>query len=279
MNISGRTASDDFERLLSPQPHAFMRVSAPEPVRRGTVSERFELRDGDCGGSDCGNPRYRSEIQLNDRATRARIGKDIWYGWSFRNGTVPTFSRDTTLRNVFGQWKLDGDTRAIFRLIQMGVGEGNWTNCDPTICRRSTDTRADVVIQLDDMAVSRGWGDAQNDGHICRLFSMQDARERWMDIVVNTNFAADPNGYLRVWVNGELKCDYRGQLVATGATRGAQPNHRHGIFASYTKRWDDSQGDRPKPTMIAYYDEFLSGSAREDVDTRLRELQGLPARD
>ncbi|WP_102109638.1 heparin lyase I family protein [Oceaniglobus roseus] len=266
------------ELLFSPAPHAFRRATAPEPVRRGERSERFELRNGDCGGSDCGNPRYRAE--LRNVSDDARIGQDIWYGWSFLNQNVPSFSEDSALRNVFGQWKVSGDARAAIRLIQMGRGAGNWRGCDPTVCRQTNDTASDLVIQLDDMANAKGWGDRQNDGHICRLFSLEQTKGRWMDIVLNTNFGAGPDGYLNVWVNGEQKCAYRGQIVAT-ADPGlkAVPNFRHGIFASYTERWDSTRGAAPKPTMVVYYDEILSGRTRGDVDTRLREMSGLPPKD
>ena len=67
-------------------PHAFALVKNPHPVRYGEKSERFEVRDGDCGDSDCYNPRYRSEIFIEKRKIKARFGEDIWYGWSFYNG-------------------------------------------------------------------------------------------------------------------------------------------------------------------------------------------------
>jgi len=276
-----------YDLLFSPQAHAFRFASAPEPVRRGARSERFELRDGDCGGSDCTNPRYRSEI-IEKRPT-ARIGENIWYGWSFRNQTIPGFDRDFALRVVLGQWKLSGETPPAFRLVQIGAGEGNWARCDPTICRPSGDTREDVVVQLADMAQTQGWGARQNDGHICKLFSMEDARSQWMDIVVNTNFATGANGYSMAWVNGVLRCDYRGPIVAsgvapsgstiTGAPSGNTISVRRGIFASFTTRWDQTLGSLPKPLMIAFYDEFRSGNTRQDVDVRLREAAGLAALD
>ena len=39
-------------------PHAFALVKNPHPVRYGEKSERFELRNGDCGDDDCYSPRY-----------------------------------------------------------------------------------------------------------------------------------------------------------------------------------------------------------------------------
>ncbi|WP_233416764.1 heparin lyase I family protein [Halovulum marinum] len=270
----------NYERLFSPAEHAFRFAQADEPVRAGRRSERFELRDGDCGGSDCGAPRYRAEIRQDDSAVSARLDTDIWYGWSFYNATIPAFAADNALRVVVGQWKLAGASPAIFRLVQTGTGEAGGETCRPEICTPLPDQTGDVAVQLADMAESRGWGPAQNGGHVCRLFDMAAARGRWVDIVVNTNFATTPDGYLRIWVDGQLKCDYRGQLVASRPAGAApRPEHRRGIFVSYTGRWDRAFPGRPKPTLVAFYDEFLSGDSRPQVDIRLRAPAGDRAKD
>lgn len=140
--------------------------------------------------------------------------------------------------------------------------------------------RKTVEVQLDDMKNALGWGKAQKFGHVCTLLSLNSTRGRWTDLVLNTNFSAKADGYLRIWVNGQLKCNYKGPLVANTSKRlYLGPNHRRGIFVSFTKRWDKIKGNAPKPTMVVYYDEFLVGQRREDVDTRLRENAGLPPKD
>ncbi|HSF91815.1 MAG TPA: hypothetical protein VLA51_06380, partial [Paracoccaceae bacterium] len=89
-----QTRSDDpftpargYERFFSPAPHNFRYTLADEgaPVRSGARAERYELRTGDCGGSDCGNARYRAEIRMTDEQNPAKVGEEIWYGWSFYN--------------------------------------------------------------------------------------------------------------------------------------------------------------------------------------------------
>ncbi|MCR9125477.1 MAG: polysaccharide lyase [Rhodobacteraceae bacterium] len=273
-------APRDYSMNLSPHKHAFRFSFEGEPVRRGRNSERFELRDGDCGGSDCRNPRYRSEIRIKRRGADALLNKDIWYGWSFYNETIPSFPADVALKVVLAQWKLGGEARSILRFVQLGQGEGNWRNCARNICTRPSDNSEDVVVQLDDMNVGEKWGAQQNFGQICRLFSMKRTKGRWTDIVLRTNFGTDENGYLQIWVNDRLKCDYRGKLVSDlRMKRHLRPNHRRGISAVYTERWDAKRPNTPKPTMIAYFDEFLSGSSREEVDPRMREKAGLRAKD
>ncbi|MBS0123418.1 heparin lyase I family protein [Thetidibacter halocola] len=267
-----------YERFFSPAPHAFRFVEARvgEPARRGDRAERFELRDGDCGGSDCGNPRYRAEIRMLDDTIRARSGEDIWYGWSLYNASLPAFERRDSLRVVLGQWTMGGGVSPAIRLIQLGADEGNWTECTQAVCAGPETASGDVAIQLEDLRRALDWGPAQNDGYVCRLFDSQQARNRWTDITLNTNFASGLDGYLRVWVNGVLKCDYRGPVVSQNSLlESLRPEHRRGVFVSYSKRWEDTHPGRPKPTLIVYYDEFRVGRSRADVDVFMLERAGV----
>lgn len=266
-----------YALLYSPAPHAFRRAEVPEPVRRGQLSERYELRDGDCGGSDCGNFRARSQIVEDAETTRARLNRDIWYGWSFYNATLGAVTRDTSLGIVVGEWKLAGEQPALFRFVQRPQGETDLAGCDPSVCTRAGSASDDVVVELDEIAQAQGWGPERGEGDICRLWSMEAERGRWVDLVVNTNFGTDGYGTLRVWVNGELRCDYLGQMVSEERARTpvAGPTHRRGLFASFTRPFAQSQGAAPRPTLIAYYDEFLVGASRAEVDARLREASGL----
>lgn len=283
-NMSDFTAPKGYHRAFSPAAHNFRRAtgSVGEPVRLGSVSERFELRHGDCDAGDCTNPRARAEIQLLDSANQARIGQDIWYGWSFYNETVPAFTNDNSLRLVFSQWTMGSGERAILRFIQLGEGEGDFSRCDPRICSTSDATKGDLVVQLDNLAKFRNWGTAENNGYICRLFDLTEQREKWVDITMNTNFSTGIDGYLRIWINGNLACDYSGPLVSpdsANAGRGATPEHRRGIFSAWDKRWLASMGEARKPSLVVHYDEFRSGSLRADVDVRSRIANSAPPLD
>ena len=270
-----------YERFLSPATYGIRYSWSGEPVRRGDVSERFELRDGDCVEPDCKNGRLRAEIRESDKSTTARVGQDIWYGWSFYNDSMGAVPREKSVGLVLGQWKLSGDQPPAFRIVQTSAGDLNWDKCDPTICNRTGSATDDVVAELENVKVAANWGLAQNNGDVCRLFSMAEMRGKWVDIVVNTNFAASNDGYLRIWINGVLKCNYAGRMVwGSSALLSGQPLiHRRGLFASYTKPWRTKQGGAAIPTMIAYYDEFLSGQLRTDVDPAIRETAGLKPKD
>lgn len=266
-----------YDLLYSPAPHAFRFASAPEPVRRGTRSERFELREGDCGGSDCGQARARAEIAEDRDSSPARLDRDIWYGLSFYNASIAAVTPDTALGTTILQWKTEGEQPPLFRLVQVAPNPRGWAGCARNFCTPAASDSHDVVVELDAMAQAAGWGAAQNGGRICRLFSMAEARGRWTDIVVNTNFGTDGYGYLRIWVNGALRCDYNGQMVppATAGLRATGPTNRRGIFNSYTARWTERFGAQPKPTLIAYFDEFRSGISRAEVDPQALEAAGV----
>jgi hypothetical protein len=268
-----------YDLLFSPAPHAFRFVASPDPVRRGQVAERYELRDGDCGGSDCGAARARAEITQAAGTATAALNRDIWIGWSFYNDTIGPVTRDTWLGTVIGQWKLLGEQPAIFRLLQVPPDEDGIADCAASVCTPSDRTGDDVMVELDEIAQTQGWGADRNEGRICRLFSMAAVQGQWTDIVINTNFGTDGAGYLRIWVNGEMRCNYLGPMVSAAAVAaagpGAAPNHRRGIFQSYTQRWTDSQAGAPKPTLVAYYDEFTTGLARAEVDPAARQAAGV----
>jgi Polysaccharide lyase len=266
-----------WERLFSVTPWG-MRMTGPgEPTRRGALAERFELRVGDCAGGDCAAGRSRAELRELKPAFLMRPGQEAWYGWSFLNANLGPVARNADPGVVLAQWKTEGEAPAFLRILRLARGEGNWDTCDPTICNRVGSPADDVVVELTDMKMAAGWGPAQNEGAVCRLFSSEASRGRWVDIVLSTNFAADGNGFLRVWVNGELKCNYYGRVVATTSGWGSGPTQRHGLFAPSLSRVA-ARGVQVPP-MVVYYDEFLAGRTRNEVDPRAREALSQPARD
>lgn len=266
-----------WERLFSATPWGVRMTGPGEPARRGAQAERFELRAGDCAGSDCAAGRSRAELRELRPAFPMRPGQEAWYGWSFLNASLGPVARSDDPGLVLAQWKTDGETPPFIRIVRQAKGEGNWDSCDPTVCSRGGGAADDIAVELTDMKQAARWGRAQNSGAICRLFSTEASRGRWTDIVLSSNFAADGNGFVRVWVNGALKCNYYGRVVATTAGWGTGPTQRHGLFAPSLSRVA-GRGVQVAP-MVVFYDEFLSGRSRNAVDPRAREALSQPARD
>lgn len=271
----GSTRSGYFNNI-SPHRHAFAITSSP--VRYGARAERYEVRWGDCGGSDCRAPRYRSEIGIAKSLTKARFGQDIWYGWSFRNENIPSFSSSTNPSITVGQWKMGGSNKPIFKIQQLGLDHISFASCPSIICSSTLAPRTgDVWLQLGDLFDKTPATSDNNWHQVCRLFDMEAARSNWQDIVLNTNFSTGADGYVNVWVNGRQVCAYRGPIVhTTDRSLYPGPNHRRGIYVSSTGRWEAARPSQPLPTLVAYYDEFRVGRSRADVDIRLIESAGGP---
>lgn len=261
-----------FNRALSPKLHNYIRAFASQgqPVRFGLYSERYELREGDCDITDCSQPRGRAEIQREPGSIQANIGEDIWYAWSFYNQSIPSFTAKNSLRLVFGQWTMGGGRPAIFRLMQVTPDEVNFGSCDPSVCSNIIPVQGDVVVQLDDIAKTYKWGASQNNGNICRLFDMRAQQGKWVDLTVNTNFSTGADGYLRIWVNGQLVCSYSGPLVSQASAferADSKPEHRRGIFSTWLNRWKAATGGAAIPNLVVYYDGFRYGRSFAEVNT------------
>lgn len=253
---------------ISPKRYQFVRVKAPHPVRYGIMSERFEIRDGECSGTDCSAPRQRSEIRVGNslRRQNPKLNKDVWIGWSFFNASA---SSSPALGAVFGQWKVNRDQHGGYPILFFKAQR----KPQDLRSRRGND---DVFAQLADMWAKGGYDtNATSWGNVCSLFNLDQVRGRWIDLVINTNFGTTSNGYLRIWVNGDLKCDYRGQMVASKKIDFGGADHRRGIYWSNTGHFDKHVGGK-KPTMVVYYDEFRVGRTRGQVDIRMIEAAGGP---
>ena len=148
------------------------------------------------------------------------------------------------------------------------------------ICSKNlADNDADVFMQLSDMQQYGGMDNRQNMwGMVCRLFSMNKIKNKWIDIIINTNFSDKDDGYVNIWINDVKRCEYKGRItVKKDFSMYPGPNHRRGIYVSDTRKWDKNYLSKKKPTFIAYYDEFRVGKTREEVDIRFIEKNnGMP---
>lgn len=233
--------------LSANKEYAWDRVSAPaHPVRYGTQSERFELRTGDCGGSDCqradGN-RERSEFATV--GVQNYEGDVYWYGWSFYvpanhvdSGNLAGTFQSLTIAQ-FAQHPAPPNTNYYLSLMFSKLYQG------------------DVVMRTfpTDPGNTRP-------KHIFTVIPQAEFAGRWHDMLVEAKWTEGANGYARVWHNGVLKVDY------AGPTRSAQTQDvyfKYGLYRPMTPL-------QPVTTVL-YFDEIRRGKRREDVDIRLIEQQ------
>jgi len=164
--------------------HGFQIVNKEDghPVRAGNKSIRFEVKHGDCGRdtdggwSDCKNDRERHELSGGD----SEMSKgEYWFSWSIY------FPKDHKnlypLSNAFGQFhQKNGNPVFMFKELRKGY----------TIVRTITDKDLDY--------------------HEQNLLTNYEVLGNWFDILINAKWSKKKDGFFKIWVNGELKYDYKG---------------------------------------------------------------------
>jgi len=152
------------------------------PVRSGELSIRFEVRSGDCGKdkdgdwSDCKNDRERHELSGGKKADKMSEG-EYWFSWSIY------FPEDhqnlSPLSNNYGQFHQQGGL-PVFMFKELRYG----------------------------YSVVRTVGEF--DYHEAKLVDKKEMPGNWFDILINVKWTKENDGFFKVWVNDELKYDYKG---------------------------------------------------------------------
>ena len=151
------------------------------PVRAGNQSIRFEVRQGDCGRdpgswSDCKNDRERHELS----GGQSHMTKgEYWFSWSIY------FPKDhqnlSPLSNAYGQFhQKNGHPVFMFKELRNGY----------TIVRSIKEDYSDY--------------------NETKLLGNEEALGNWFDILINVNWTKKNDGFFKLWINDELKYDYKG---------------------------------------------------------------------
>ena len=260
------------------------------PVRAGSKSMRFELRDGDCNDppppawNDCKNDRERFELSGKEMFN----GEEGWYAWSI---FIPKDYIDTeTGANDLGQFNLepgqDPDPCCVFMISKKKSGY----KLELYIWKSNKWTFKSIALNLSDEEMSGNWS----------------------DFIINFKWSKKDDGFIKLWLNNELVYEHSGQTFSKdteftyfkfGIYRSALSrylNHKNfspeveacfeknGASAeviNLTKKGEDSQVlgwganaislkifNQCKhlykikvPTQIVYYDEVRVGKSKEEV--------------
>lgn len=216
-----------FRRSLGAKSvYGYRVVTRPEPVREGKKSERFELRRGDCTKTadwdDCANDRERSEVV--QQKPFSVPGKEYWYSWSI---FVPeNFVNIYPVKVCMAQFHQEGSAHPPL-MFQNGVG-GYWV--DPNQMGQKPEL----------------------------LIAEKDFKGKWHDIILQAKWSKGKEGFLRLWVNGELK------FSRTGANllQGGDIFFKYGLYRSFLSRKKDQI-----PNQVIYFDAVRWGLSRKDVET------------
>lgn len=219
-----------FQRSLNDKPWGFIQIDNTKgPVDKGRISERFEVRQGDCGSqpgwSDCAMDRERSE--MSELKPYTQLKQPTWYAWSvWFDASWPDISPVTTTIGQFHQ--------------------------------RDQSVPAVLFIQRDGRYFLRleSAKDLYPTNNVRTLLTEQDLRGRWHRIIVFAIWSTDSDGVLQVWINGVQRLDLRGPNTVNNT-----PIYfKYGIYRSFVSR------NNTRPPQILYIDEVRKGPTRNSVD-------------
>ncbi len=220
-----------FQRSLNDKPWGITASerSKNQPVYAGKLSERFELRQGDCGEqpgwSDCALDRER--VEMSELKPYTQLGQPTWYSWAVLfDQNWPDISPVTTTVGQFHQ--RDVGNPAILFIQRNGI-------------------YAMRIESAKELYQGRD---------LYPLVDNKNLRGKWHTVLVYAKWSTGPDGELKVWVNNVLKADIKGPN-----TSNTTPVYfKYGIYRSYISRMQN------RPTHILYIDEVRKGPTRASVD-------------
>ena len=203
------------------------------PVRTGKKSYRFEVRLGDCGKdeghNDCKKDRQRVEGQFKNYQ---KDKKEYWYSASI---FLPK----------------DYKSVAPVRTTFMQLYEKGWK----------------PILMITDrsnqwLEIGRMWSGEYVE--MKKAISINNMRGKWTDILINVRYSKEEDGYMKVWVNDELKLEALNIKNITPYTkRGVGLDF--GIYQTFVSGWKREHGDKDYPNMVVYFDEVNLGTSKEKV--------------
>ncbi|MDB9958439.1 polysaccharide lyase [Oceanospirillaceae bacterium] len=159
------------------------------PVRAGSKSMRFELRDGDCNNppppnwNDCKSDRERFELSGRDMSD----GEEGWFAWSL---FIPKdYENIETGANDLGQFNLepgeDPDPCCVFTINKKKSGYVLEMN----VLKSNKWTHQSIALNLSDEQMSGNWS----------------------DFIINFKWSKKDDGFIKLWLNNELVYERSGQ--------------------------------------------------------------------
>jgi len=228
-----------FQTSLCSKNYGYLIVDDPTGSAPLSKVEKFEVRQGDCGytskWSDCSRDRERCE--LSELSASTGSGDEYWYGWYiyFPEDFKDIYPTKVTL-GQFHQRKSDRNLGQVAWMFQ--IRDGGY--------------------QLEDI-LNLG----RNQKAILRkLIDKNDLRGKWHKIEIHVRLEKNNDGFMRIWVNGEQKVDFKGRTMSDYSVY-----LRYGLYRSFIYRYEYSQGATPIPVpgQIVYFANVKRGISRSDL--------------
>lgn len=237
---------------------AYAVTDVKSPVRAGKKAQRFEVRPGDCGGSDCKNDRERAMIKLSKTW---RYGTPQWIGFSvYLPADFPTSKRvNTTVAMIHQQ---GGPTNRAENHVDLPVVQVNL---------RGNSLVADVHYLTGDRH------DVRDESQDFPLTTLDAMRGQWTDLLIH--FVTSGEGQvLEVYVDGKRRISID-DLAEYGIDLSGLPifereavienfiahrpqayNFQYGMYRAFVSRHGG-----PMPAQVVVIDEIRLGNRIEAV--------------
>jgi len=206
-----------FIRSLNTQSHGYKFINDPTGSAPAKKVEQFEVRSGDChfnkSWSDCENDRERSEVREKGKLTSR--GSKSWYGWYFY---VPdNWPNVYPTKTVLGQFHQQ-DSHPVWMFLNIRGG-----------------------LALDDHSTGRS-------SRIIELIPEKDFVGRWHRIEMHVKWKSNKKGFLKIWVNGKKKIDYKGKTMSA-----KKVYFRYGVYRSFVSRYKEFAQTKKVPSQRALF--------------------------
>jgi len=238
-----------FQTLMPHPDRGWRLASAPEPIRAGAHSQRFEVDPGDCssadGQDDCATDRERVQAE---HQRRWHMGDEVWIAFSLY---IPRDFKDIgpTPTHLVAVTQKDGPTGTVHDMFSR-----------PPVAHISV---RDGTLWLRWYKVSGSVTDYTDETQFYRLISVAQLRGRWTDWLLHVRFAKS-DGFLEVYMNGDLKANVSRDLLQFDAS---SFGFAYGIYRSFVSRYQQQFHADP-PRQVVYFDEIRTGATRSAVDLR-----------
>ena len=235
----GKAIPETFHHLNSP--NAINPISVSDFSIIGDNSIRFESNDGECGKepkwSDCANDRERTELYYKKKNWK----KERWY--RFYIHLPKDYNSIAPAKMSLIQWKRHKPSKVLVMFQHMHAG----------------------------LTFNRN-GDSFKDSYVV-LKRNEELLGNWTEIIFNTNWHPDPEkGYMKVWVDGKLKVDFKG---VSNTKKGKELSLRYGLYSSSMSRYKTAFETQTMPQRVIFFDGVKEETSCEKLidDTKCQSLK------
>ena len=195
------------------------------PVRKGKKSIRFEVGMDDCNGVDCKTDRARWEFTGKDE-NKSYFSGTWWYAWSIfypKDVETPTGSKI-----ALGQFKAGENPPFMFQAQRNGakgkgitpVSGGYWIDNQVPLGGKVITTRSGTYLA------------SGVTNEIIEGIKPSEFKGKWIDVLINAKWTSDNDGFFKVWLNKDLKYDWKGPTKA----RNEGVFFKFGVYRSFLVR-------------------------------------------